>query len=144
MRADLKVLRHSHQIGQRLGMHFVHYPPAMDFDRVFGYVQFGCNLFVKEPGNYVLHNFLFARSERVIQILQLMHLGMLLAVSQIAFYRLFNCPQQVMLIERLSEKLNRSRFHGLHRSWDIAMACKENNGDLHSDLGHALLQVEPA
>ena len=71
-------------------MHFAHDAPAMNLDRVLGYVQFGRNLLVKEPGNHVLHDFLLARSERLIETLQLMHLGMLLAVLPIAFYGLLN------------------------------------------------------
>ena len=37
-----------------------------------------------------------------------------------------------------------SRLHGLHGGRDIAMAGQENDGDLQFDLGHPLLQVEPA
>src|SRR5271157_2387136 len=62
MGADLQVLRHPHQIRQRLGMHFAHDAPAMNLDRVLGYVQFGRNLLVKEPGNHLLHDFLLAQS----------------------------------------------------------------------------------
>jgi hypothetical protein len=92
MRADLKVLPHPNQIGQRLGMHFAHHPPAMNLDRVFGYVQFGRNLLVKEPRNYLLHDFLLARSERLIAVLQLAHGSVLLPDAPIAFYGFIDCP----------------------------------------------------
>ena len=67
-----------------------------------------------------------------------------MAGPPIAFYGLLNCLEEVLFIERLGQKLNRSRLHCLHGGWDITMARKENNGDLQPDLGHPFLQVESA
>src|SRR5215472_3171409 len=44
----------------------------------------------------------------------------------------------------LSQKLNRACFHGSHRGWNIAMTREENDRNLHADLGHPLLKIEPA
>src|SRR6516165_1571594 len=62
VRADPQVLRHPHQIGQRIGTHLTHDVTAMKLDRELGYVELGRNLLIKEPANHLLHHFLLARA----------------------------------------------------------------------------------
>ena len=53
---------------------------------------------------------------------------LVLAGAPIAFDGLLNCSQQILLVERLGQKLDRAGFHRLHGSRDIAMAVRNTMG----------------
>ena len=50
--------------------------------------------------------------------------------------------QQVLIVEGLGQKLQRSCFDRPHRHRNVAVTCEKNNRDLNIRLGKLLLQIE--
>src|SRR5262245_20358008 len=76
--------------------------------------------------------------------MQLLNSRPLLASTTVAFQSLLNGIEQILIAERLGQKLHSSCFHRLHAHWDVTMPSDENDRNHNVCLGHALLQIEAA
>jgi glutamate synthase domain-containing protein 1 len=54
---------------------------------------------------------------------------------------LLDCPQEILFIERLRQKLYRASLDGLHGGRNAAMAGQKDDGDVQPNFGHPLLEV---
>ena len=64
--ADTKLSGHSHQIGQRVRVHFLHDVGTVHLYGFLRGAQFRTSLLVEQPGRYQGEHFPFARGQRLV------------------------------------------------------------------------------
>src|SRR6185369_10682450 len=68
--------------------------------------------------------------------------------SPTPFFRVFQRPldtvDELLLLDRLLQKINRSKAHRLDRHRHIAMASNEDNGNMPTGFDQVPLQIDPA
>src|SRR6266404_5584624 len=75
---------------------------------------------------------------------QFAHFPSLHARGAVAFRRLLNRVEQVLVSKRLGEKFYCSGFHGPHRHRDITMSRNENDGNMNTSLSQFSLEIQAA
>jgi hypothetical protein len=65
-----------------------------------------------------------------------------LASAPVPFQGNLNRIQQILIAERLSKKLDGSRFHGSHGHRDVTVRSEKDDWNVHASLGQLLLEVE--
>src|SRR5579863_2804525 len=114
----------------------------MFFHRDFANTETTADLLVQEAHNHQRHHIAFARGE--VGVTSLQYLGLLFAAEQ-SFAPLDRTPdglQKHIALVRFRQKLDRARFHGLHRHWNITLAGDKNDRHAGTLYNHSLLQVE--
>src|SRR6266446_6467027 len=99
-------------------------------------------LLVEHARNNQAHDFALARGQLVVAFSQLGEATLLLASYTVAIQSLANRIQQVLVPERLGQKLHGTGFHGLHRHRNIPMTGDEDDGDSNARVSQLTLQVE--
>jgi len=120
--------------GKEVGLHLVHHLAALDFNRDLTRAQFGGDLFVQQTTDGQSHHLPLTRRERFIAAPQDRCSGTLVPRFTVAFNRLMDCVEQILVAERFWEKLNGPGFHGPHAHRDITMSGDKNNRDFHRVL----------
>jgi len=76
--------------------------------------------------------------------MRLFQLHPLLALRTVTCQRLLDGVEQVLVAERLGEKLDCPGFHRLHHHRHVAVASDENDWDVNLGFGQLALEVESA
>jgi hypothetical protein len=116
---------------------------AVNFDCGLAGPQFRTYLLVEQSGNHALHHFSLSRSERSKATAQFFKRCPLIASFAVPFERLLNRIEQILVAERLGQKLHGPGFHRANAHRDIAMASDEDNGDFDPGITRSPLQIEP-
>ena len=88
---DAELIRHTHQIDQRPGLHLSHDLASMDLHRCLAQLKLSCNLLVRASGDDEREDFPFARSQDIKAILQACDESELLALSSIMLDPCLDC-----------------------------------------------------
>src|SRR5258706_4345113 len=139
-----KLICHVHQFRERAGLHFRHYLAAMDFDSFLADAKFESNLFVKHAGDHQHHHFSLSRRQRIETRTQVREFSAVFSGTLIATNRERNGVEQILIAERLGEKLYRAGLHRLYRHRYIAVAGDKDDGIVNASLKQLLLQIEAA
>ena len=103
-------LCHSDQLGQRSRIHFLHHLAAMDLDGDFAGAQFARDLFVEQTRDHPGHDFTLASGQRIKSLAQLGGFRPLLTRAAVAFQRLLNRVEQILIAKGFGEKLHAPAF----------------------------------
>src|SRR5262249_43629632 len=106
--------------------HLPHAAAAMDLDRHLPCSQLRGALLVELPRHDEGHDLALTRRERGVAILQRRQLVLPLPGDLVALERLVDGIEQVLVVERLGEELDRAGLHGLHGRRDVAVAGDED------------------
>src|SRR6266446_1135972 len=99
-------------------------------------------LLVEHARNNQAHDFALARGQLVVAFSQLGEATLLLASYTVAIQSLADRIQQLLVLERLGQKLHGTGFHGLHRHRNISMTSDEDDGDLDARVSQLALKVQ--
>src|SRR5438270_634368 len=114
----------------------------MDLHGDFACPQIRSYLLIELAGNHQAHDFTLACGQRLVAFSHLGKFALLLARYTVAFQSLVDRIQQVLVLERLGQKLHGTRFHGLHRHRNISMSGDENDWNSDARVSQVALQVE--
>src|SRR5208337_3423418 len=78
----------------------------------------------------------------VIALSQLSHFALLLTSRTIPFKRLLNRIQQILIVERLSQKLYRTGLHGPDGHRDVSVGGNKYNWDLQPRVRQLPLKIK--
>jgi hypothetical protein len=68
----------------------------------------------------------------------------LFTLDAIAFQRMLNRIQEILIAKWLGQELNRSGFHRPDRHGDVAMSCNKDDGRVAGRRGQLPLKIETA
>src|SRR6266478_5802653 len=114
----------------------------MDLHGDFAGSELKSYLLIEQARNYQGHDFALACGQRLVALSQLAKLTLLLARHPVAIQSLVDRIQQVLVPERLRQKLHRTGFHGLHRHRNISMTGDEDDGNPDARVGQLALKVQ--
>ena len=135
---------HSDQLGYRIRPHLAHDATALDFYRDFRGPQFGSDFLVRPARNNQLQDLPLALRESLETRAQCRGIGLRLTCSAIAFERLLNRIEQILIPKGLGEKLHSARLHRAYGHRNVAIPGNENDGDRDVRACQFVLKVEPA
>src|SRR5216684_3853860 len=115
---------------------------AMDLHRDFAGPEIISYLLIEHARNHEAHDFAFARRQRLVAFSQLGKVSLLSTRQTVTIQSLVDRIQQVLVLERLSQKLHGTGFHGLHRHRDISVTGDEDDGDLDARVSQLALKVQ--
>src|SRR5882757_7516631 len=141
-RWKLQFRRHSNQFCQRLRLHLPHHLAAMNLHGDLADPELKSYLLIEHTRNHQAHDFALARAQGLVAFSQSGKVTLLAAPRAVAIQSLMDRIQQVLVFERLSQKLHSTRFHGPHRHRNISMTGDENDGNVDSCISQFALQVE--
>src|SRR5260221_4450659 len=141
-RWKLQFRRHSNQFCQRLRLHLPHHVAAMNLHGDLADPELKSYLLIEHTRNHQAHDFALALAQGLVAFSQRGKVTLLAAPHAVAIQSLVDGIQQVLVFERLSQKLHSTRFHCLHRHRNISMTGDENDGNVDSCISQRALQVE--
>src|SRR6202011_1839481 len=115
---------------------------AMDLHGDFAGPQVKSYLLIEHSRNYQGHNLTLACSQSRVALSQLGKLNPLLTRYPVAIQILVDRIHQVLVPERLGQKLHGARFHGLHRHRNISMTGDEDDRDLETGISQRALKLQ--
>ncbi len=101
-------------------------------------------MLVEHAGDHEGHHFLLARGQRLITLVQGVDLGLLLSRRAVPLKGLLNRVQQILIPKRFRQKFHGSRFQRFNGHRDIPVRRNKDDGDLQTDLGQSVLEIETA
>src|SRR5215831_8256196 len=107
----------------------------MQLDRLLSRAEVGGDLFFEQSSHDEMHYLPLAWGEGGRPLAQLSDVCTLLAGCPVPRQRVLDGVQEHLVPEGLGQKLYSSRFHGLYRHGNVAMAGDEDDGDVHLRLG---------
>src|SRR5260370_3719283 len=116
----------------------------MDLRSDFAGPKLSGHLLVEHSRNHQLHYIALSCGQSLIAPKQIGHLALLLASRTVAFERLLDCIQQILIAEWFGQKLHRARFHCLDRHRDVAVPGDEDDWNLYTRVGQLALEVDAA
>src|SRR5882724_12377435 len=114
-RGDAEPRREAHQLRHRAGLHLRHHVRALLLDGGLAGAQLAGDLLVEQTGDDPRQHVSLTRRERRVATTKLGALVTLRAHRAIALDRASNGVEQILLAERLRQKLDRAGFHGPDR-----------------------------
>src|SRR5258707_11335577 len=138
----LQFRRHSNQFCQGFVPHFPHHVAAMNLDGDLADPELKSDLLIEHTRNHQAHDFALARAQGLVTFSQPGIVTLLAAPDSVAIQSLLDCVQQVLVVERLGQKLHGTRFHGLHRHRNVSVTGNKNNWDLDARVGQLTLKVQ--
>src|SRR6266404_8541939 len=99
------------------------------------------NLLIEHTRDHKTHDLALARTQGRVGFSQPGEVTLLAARGTVAIQSLVDRGQQVLVIERLGQKLHGARFHSLHRHRNISVTGDKDNGDLDSRISQLALKV---
>src|SRR5258708_6092001 len=117
---------------------------ALLFDGGLAGAQLAGDLLVEKTCDDARQHVSLTGREGRVATTQLGALAALRADRAIALDRVSNGVEQVLLAERLRQKLHRTGFHGPDRHGDVAVAGEEDDRQRRVRLGKLLLEIQPA
>ncbi len=111
---------------------------------VFGGAKLSRNLLVELAADDHVDDFALSLRQRFETLTQHCKFRLLLAYGPILLQCDSNRIQQILIAERLGEKLDRSRLHSLDRHWNVAVAGNKDDRDGNVGLSQLALKIEPA
>jgi hypothetical protein len=109
----------------------------------FSHAHLGGDLFVEQAGDHPRQNLLLAPRKRCEALSQGGNLRVMLAEEAVALKRLMDSVQQILIVERLGEELQRPRLHRPDRHGSISEASDENDRNVNIGLCQLALEIEP-
>src|SRR6267142_1796368 len=103
--------RHPDQLRERPRLHLPHDAAAMDLDRDLAGSQLRGDLLVEHPRDDEGHDLALPRRQPGVTVLQRRQLVLLLPGDLVALERLLDRIEQVLVLERLGEELDRPGLH---------------------------------
>ena len=104
--------------------------------------QFTGYLLIKHTRDHKTHDLALARAQGRVGFSQPGEITLLPAPHAVAVQSLVDRGQQVLVIERLGQKLHGARFHRLHCHPNISVTGDKDNGDLDSRISQLALKVQ--
>src|SRR6516162_2476455 len=117
---------------------------TVSFHGVLAGTEFCCYLLVEQSPNHSCHHFALARGERSKASMNGFRGGPLLASRAVSIQRLLNRIEEILVAERLRQKLERPCFHGTHAHRDVTVTGNEDNRNCHTGFVQSSLQIKPA
>src|SRR5882672_1260915 len=100
------------------------------------------NLLIEHTRDHKTHDLALARTQGRVGFSQPSKVTLLTARHAVAIQSLVDRIQQVLVFERLGQKLHSTRFHGLHCHWNISMTGNENDRNSDARVSQLPLKVE--
>ncbi len=116
----------------------------MNLYRDFAYAEVGRDLLVQPSAYHQRHDLALPWRQSFEANFQLCHRSFLLELCLITGMTELNCFKQILLSKRLCQEFDRATLHRLHRHWNIAMPCDEDNWQLSFGTCQFALQLESA
>src|SRR5262249_49459932 len=130
------------ELGDRPDAQFFHHSTAVDLDRVHDRSEIMGYLLVKLPGNDVRQHLVFTWGEFRKLSIDGRQFSVLLSSLSIPFGRPRDCVQQLLVADRLGQKINRTGLHRPHAGRNIAKTGDKDNGTLNFSLQEGSLEFE--
>src|SRR6516225_12166492 len=111
-----------HEFSDRLATHLFHHLRPMRFDGALGCVQFGGNLLVHPSGNHAFKNLKFERRKSAKTSAPFSQSFTNNAIFRVTSERLVNGFEQILALDWLGEKINRSCLHGPYGRPNVPVA----------------------
>ena len=138
-------LGNAHQVGHGFNLHLFHHLAPMDFHSNFTRAKFGSGLFVQQATDDQAHNLPFARGQRLVSGSQFRRNSeRRLSASLSRSNRMLNRVEQILVVKRFRDEVNRAGLHRAHAHRNIAMAGDENDWNPTVYRCHFPLKLHPA
>src|SRR5437867_10070024 len=141
---DTDPLGHAHQVRHRLDLHLVHDPATVNLDGLLRGPEVEGDLLVQQAGHNQFEHLPLAARQRIEAALDDEPFGALRAGLASARQRASDGAQQLVLVERLLEKIDGAALHGLHAHRHVAESGDEDGGHGAVGLEERGLKVETA
>src|ERR1700722_9617441 len=135
---------HLNQVGQRVCLHLLHRPAAVNLYCVFCGSDLSRDLLVEHACDHHSDDLTLSGAQRVEAFAQHCELRLLLASHPVPSQSRMNGIQEILVVEGLGEKLHGPRLHGSYRHRDVVMRSDENDRNLNIGFGELALQSESA
>src|SRR4249920_1120076 len=119
---QLEFIGHSAELGKRTGLHLLHRPAAMHLDCGLGDPDIKGNLFAKPAARNLNHDLALPGAERGETLPEVRQSFFIFPPRTIARKTELNGVEEVLVAERLGQKLNGTPLHRLHGHRDIAVS----------------------
>ena len=140
--AEAEPCSHIHQVGQGVGLHFLHHLASVCLHRDFADTEIATDLFIQQACHHQGHHLPFATAKRSVAVPECSHLGRQTKRSFAALDGLPDGAQQHVIAKWLRKELHSSRLHRLDSLRHIAVARNEDDRHVRPFDGDLLLQVE--
>src|SRR6266850_3630940 len=139
-----ELLSHPDEIGQRRGLHLPHDLAAMDLDGFLGRAKLAGDLLVQKALDDEREDLTFAWRQGLIALPQPKELLLVLPSAVATRDTLRDCVEQLLIVERLGEELERASLHRSDRHRDVTAPGNEHNRQLKTQHSQFCLQLQPA
>src|SRR5262245_5314886 len=126
-KTGFKCRGHAHEVRQGLCLHLPHDAAAMNLEGVLCDTQLRCSLLVQKAGNRMVEYFHFTGCERLPSRQQAGALDTVRASFQILEKSALNGRDQLVEVDWLDEKIDRSVLHRAHRRRRVTVRCDEDD-----------------
>ena len=116
----------------------------MDLDRLLARTKLAGYLFVQETSDYEREDLPLSRCQRVPTAHQITNLTALAPRLGVTFDGTADRREQMVVVERFFEEVDRTRFHGTDTGGHVAVAGDEDDREIVSCLRQLVLQIEPS
>src|SRR6267142_1143518 len=139
-----ELLSHPDEIGQRRGLHLPHDLAAMDLDGFLGRAKLAGDLLVQKALDDEREDLTFAWRQGLIASPQSKELLLVLSRALATRDTLRDRVEQLLIVERLGEELQRASLHGSDRHRDVTAPGYEHNRQFKAQPSQFCLELQPA
>jgi hypothetical protein len=142
-RRELQLVGHPRKIRQRLGLHLAHHLATVDPYGNLADADVAGNLLIHAALHDLTHYLAFARGQRLEALSKRGQRRFFLASGTVTCKTELDRIEQVLIAERLRQKLDRSSLHGLNRHGNVAVPGDEDNRQMNVRGRKLSLEIKP-
>jgi len=130
------------ELRQRLDVHLVHHPGAVDLDRLQRRAELVGGLLVEPSGDDAVEDLALARRQAREPLPADDQVGVLTAKDAVGLDRLGDAREELLAVDRLAEEVARAAAHRADDRRRVAAAGQEDDRQRHPGLDEAPLHLE--
>ena len=135
---------HFHQVSNGTRLHLLHHVGPMNFDRFRAQSEAIGDRLVRLSFHHQVQHFALTRRQAGKERTQLRSVHIMATLHGVEGNRLMDSFEQVLVVERLLDKVERASLYRPHRHLNVAMAGDEDDRQMNPLCLQALLEIQAA